>query len=250
MKPGKKIYFISDVHLGAPALSNNHERELLFVAWLDKIKDDAEQLFLLGDIFDFWFEYKKVAPRGFIRALGKIAELADSGVEVHYFTGNHDIWVFDYLPKELGVILHRDEYRVNLWGKRFFLAHGDGLDPTDKGYNLLKKIFTNKPLQWLFARLHPNFAFTLAHKWSKRSRLAKGIVGEGFKNEDEGLYKFSKSILEKEHFDFFIFGHRHVLVDLPIGQGSEFILLGEWISLFSYGVFDGERFELKKYEVK
>ncbi|NOY95169.1 MAG: UDP-2,3-diacylglucosamine diphosphatase [Chlorobi bacterium] len=250
MKPGKKIYFISDVHLGAPALSNNHERELLFVAWLDKIKDDAEQLFLLGDIFDFWFEYKKVAPRGFTRALGKIAELADSGVEVHYFTGNHDIWVFDYLPKELGVILHRDEYRVNLWGKRFFLAHGDGLDPTDKGYNLLKKIFTNKPLQWLFARLHPNFAFTLAHKWSKRSRLTKGIVGEGFKNEDEGLYKFSKSILGKEHFDFFIFGHRHVLVDLPIGQGSEFILLGEWISLFSYGVFDGEKFELKKYEVK
>ncbi len=250
MKPGKKIYFISDVHLGAPALSNNHERELLFVAWLDKIKDDAEQLFLLGDIFDFWFEYKKVAPRGFTRALGKIAELADSGVEVHYFTGNHDIWVFDYLPKELGVILHRDEYRVNLWGKRFFLAHGDGLDPTDKGYNLLKKIFTNKPLQWLFARLHPNFAFTLAHKWSERSRLTKGIVGEGFKNEDEGLYKFSKSILEKEHFDFFIFGHRHVLVDLPIGQGSEFILLGEWISLFSYGVFDGEKFELKKYEVK
>ncbi|VAW15960.1 UDP-2,3-diacylglucosamine diphosphatase [hydrothermal vent metagenome] len=250
MKPGKKIYFISDVHLGAPALSNNHERELLFVAWLDKIKDDAEQLFLLGDIFDFWFEYKKVAPRGFTRTLGKIAELADSGVEVHYFTGNHDIWVFDYLPKELGVILHRDEYRVSLWGKRFFLAHGDGLDSTDKGYNLLKKIFTNKPLQWLFARLHPNFALTLAHKWSERSRLTKGIVGESFKNEDEGLYKFSKSILEKEHFDFFIFGHRHVLVDLPIGQGSEFILLGEWVSLFSYGVFDGEKFELKKYKVK
>lgn len=243
----KKIYFISDIHLGAPALSDNREREKLFVGWLDEIKANAAKLFLLGDIFDYWYEYKKVAPRGFTRTLGKLAELTDSGVEVHYFTGNHDVWVFDYLPAETGVILHRKEFRTQLYGKKFFLAHGDGLDPTDKGYILLKKIFTNKPLQWMFSRLHPNFSFALAHAWSKNSRLTKGIVGEEFKSENEGLYRFSQQVLEKEHFDYFIFGHRHLLTELPLGEASKFILLGEWISLFSYGVFDGEKFELIKY---
>ena len=141
MKAGKKIYFISDIHLGAPALSDNREREKLFVQWMDEIKQDAAKLFLMGDIFDFWYEYKKVAPRGFTRALGKIAELSDSGVEVHFFTGNHDVWVFDYLPEELNLTLHREEYKTELMGKKFFLAHGDGLDATDKGYIWLKKLF-------------------------------------------------------------------------------------------------------------
>ncbi|NQU87398.1 MAG: UDP-2,3-diacylglucosamine diphosphatase, partial [Mariniphaga sp.] len=148
MKVGKKIYFISDIHLGAPALKDNKEREKLFVQWLDEIKHDAEKLFLMGDIFDFWYEYKKVAPRGFTRALGKIAELSDSGIEIHFFTGNHDVWVFDYLPREIGLILHREEFRVEMMGKKFFLAHGDGLDASDKGYNLLKMLFTSRPLQW------------------------------------------------------------------------------------------------------
>jgi UDP-2,3-diacylglucosamine hydrolase len=245
---GKKIYFVSDTHLGAPALTDNKEREKLLVQWLDEIKGDAGKLFLMGDIFDFWYEYKKVAPRGFTRVLGKIAELADMGIEVHFFTGNHDVWVFDYLPAELGLTLHRNEFKTELLGKKFFLAHGDGLDESDKGYNLLKKVFTNKTLQWFFSRLHPNFAFALAHSWSEKSRLAKGIVGEGFRGEDEGLYLFSKKVLGHEFFDFFVFGHRHLLADMPLGEKSEFILLGEWISLFSYGVFDGERFELKRYK--
>ena len=248
MKGKGKTYFISDIHLGAPALKDNAERERLFVQWMDEIKFDAEKLFLMGDIFDFWYEYKKVAPRGFTRSLGKIAELSDSGVEVHFFTGNHDVWVFDYLPDELGLTLHRREFKTEISGKKFFLAHGDGLDPSDKGYNLLKKIFTNRPLQWMFSRLHPNFAFALAHAWSKNSRLTKGIVGEEFKHEKEGLYMLAGQILGKEYFDYFVFGHRHLMANLPVGEKSKFILLGEWISLFSYGVFDGEKFELKKYK--
>lgn len=244
---GKKIYFISDVHLGAPALKNNAERERLFVQWLDEIKKDAAILFLMGDIFDYWFEYTKVVPRGYTRTLGKIAEIVDSGIPVHFFTGNHDIWVFDYLPTELGVQVHYNEMRATFNDKKFFLAHGDGLDPYDTGYHLLKKVFTNRFFQWLFARVHPNLAITIAHGWSKKSRLDKGM-GEDFKGpEKEGLYVFAKSVLEKEEIDYFIFGHRHLLVDLPIGNHSRYINLGDWINHFSYGVFDGEKFELKRY---
>lgn len=246
----KKVYFVSDTHLGALALNDNREREKLLVEWLDEIKNDAGILFLMGDIFDFWYEYRKVAPRGFTRVLGKIAELSDMGIEVHFFTGNHDVWVFDYLPEELGLVLHREVYKTTLFGKKFFLAHGDGLDKTDKSYNLLKKLFTSKTLQWFFSRVHPNFAFSLAHAWSKNSRLMKGIVGEGFKNEDEGLFLFSKEVLKDEFFDYFVFGHRHLLVEMQLSEKSKFIMLGEWISLFSYGVFDGEKFELKKYKQK
>lgn len=244
----KKAYFISDIHLGAPALKNNKDREQAFVSWLTEIKVDASHLFLMGDIFDFWFEYRTVVPRGFTRTLGKIAEIADSGVEVHYFTGNHDVWVFDYLPEELGLILHRNEYKMQLGEKKFFLAHGDGLDQSDKGYLFLKKMFTSKILQWIFARFHPNFALSLGRRWSKHSRISKGISGEEFKGpNNEGIYIFAESILKEEKFDYFIFGHRHVLVDCPIGINSRFINLGDWINHFSYGVFDGSEFKLKQY---
>ncbi len=244
----KKVYFVSDVHLGAPALKNNKERERAFVDWLDQIKQDASHLFLVGDIFDFWFEYKTVVPRGFTRTLGKIAEISDSGVEVHFFTGNHDVWVFDYLPNELGMILHRNEYRTELSGKKFFLAHGDGLDETDKGYLLLKRIFTSKVLQWLFARIHPNFSLSFGHNWSKHSRVSKGISGEDFKGTtNEGMFIFAESILRKEKFDYFIFGHRHVLIDRPIGESSRYINLGDWISHFSYGFSKETILRLKQY---
>jgi UDP-2,3-diacylglucosamine hydrolase len=238
---------VSDVHLGAPALVNNKERELLFVSWLEMVSKDAAEIYLMGDIFDFWFEYKKVVPRGFTRVLGKIAEITDKGIPVHFFTGNHDIWVFDYLPSETGVIVHKDIFRTDFGGKQFLLAHGDGLDREDKGYNFLKRIFTSKWHQWLFAMIHPNLAIGLAHFWSKNSRLSKKIDGPDFRGEKEGLYRFSLSILENEKIDFFIFGHRHRLVDLKIGDNSRFILLGEWIKTFSYGVFEEERFEIKKY---
>lgn len=247
ISPGSKVYFISDVHLGAPALSNNAERERLFVQWLDYIRKDAAMLFLMGDIFDYWFEYKKVVPRGFTRTLGKIAEIADAGIPVHFFTGNHDIWVFDYLPTELGIQVHRHEMHAVFSGKRFFLAHGDGLDPFDKGYNLLKKIFTNRFLQWGFSHIHPNLGIAIAQGWSKKSRIAKG-EGPPFKEEKEGLYVFAESVLEKEKIDYFVFGHRHLLLDMPVGKSSRYINLGDWIFHFSYGVFDGEKFELKQFK--
>ena len=243
-----KIYFVSDIHLGAPALNNNREREQKFVAWLDEIKQDAAALFLMGDIFDYWFEYKKVVPRGFVRTLGKIAEIADSGIPVHFFTGNHDVWVFDYLPSELGVQIHRSEMRISFSGKKFFLAHGDGLDPYDKGYHFLKKLFTNRFLQWMYARIHPNLGIYLAHKWSKKSRLTKGMSVPFHGEDKEGLLHFAKSVLEDEEVDYFIFGHRHLLLDLPLEKKSRYINLGDWITHYSYGVFDGEKFELKKYK--
>jgi len=244
-----KTYFISDVHLGASALKNNKEREKAFVDWLDEIKHDANALFLMGDIFDFWFEYRKVVPRGFTRTLGKIAEIADSGIPVHFFTGNHDVWVFDYLPEELGIILHREAYKTVINGKKFYLAHGDGLDPHDKGYLRIKKVFTNKIAQWLFSQLHPNFAFWFGHRWSKQSRLVNGLVAAKYQGDDrESMYIFADNLQKTEHFDFFVFGHRHVLVERPIGEKSKYINLGDWIHHFSYGVFDGEKFEVKQYK--
>ena len=247
MPEKNKIYFVSDVHLGAPALNNNREREKLFANWLDDIKNDVAELYLMGDIFDFWYEYRKVVPRGFTRILGRIADISDSGVPVHFFTGNHDIWIYDYLPNEIGLTLHRNEFITELFGKKFFLAHGDDFDPDDKGYNLLKKIFTNKIMQWFFSRLHPNFALLLAHKWAKSSRLAKMGLEEEIVVKDEAMFKFAENFLKEEWIDYFIFGHRHILVNNMIKNSSRLVILGDWINHFSYGVFDGEKFELKEY---
>ncbi len=247
---GKKIYFASDVHLGAPSIKDHKKHEKCFVEWLDYIKPTTAALYLMGDIFDFWYEYHHVVPRGFTRFLGKIAEFTDSGIPVYFFTGNHDIWVFDYLPKEIGVVVYTQPVEVDLNGKKFFLAHGDGLGPYDKGYNILKKIFTNKVLQWLFSRLHPNFAVELAKRWSSHSRLKnESSEGAKFLGEDkEYLMLYAKDILAKEHFDFFIFGHRHIDLHQPIGQNSQFVYLGDWVKLRSYGEWDGENFELKYYK--
>lgn len=244
-----KIYFVSDVHLGAPALKNNNEREILFAKWLDEIKDDVAELYLMGDIFDFWWDYKKVVPRGFTRIFGRLAEMADRGIPVHFFVGNHDLWAFDYFEKELGVTIHQKEIIKEIAGKKFLLAHGDGLDAGDKGYIFLKKLFTNKTLQWLFSRLHPNFALTLAHNWSKSSRLAKINIEEDFEVNKEGMYKFAENFLKQEFVDYFVFGHRHKMVNHSVGEESHFVLLGDWIGYFSYGVFDGEKFELKRYKI-
>lgn len=234
--------------MGAPALSNNREREQLFARWLDAVKDDVSELYLLGDVFDFWFEYRKVVPRGFTRILGRLADLTDNGVKVHFFTGNHDLWVFDYLSEETGVIIHTHEYVVEIDGKTFYLAHGDGLDPDDKGYLFLKKIFTSKTTQWLFARLHPNFAFYLAHRWSKNSRLSNIASEQEFKVKNEGIYRFAESVLQQRKIEYFIFGHRHKMANVEMNENTRFILLGDWINFYSYGVFDGKEFELKQFE--
>lgn len=244
MSEKSKIYFVSDVHLGALVLENKREHEIHFANWLDFISSDVSELYLLGDIFDFWYEYKNVVPKGFIRVLGKIANLTDNGVAVHFFTGNHDAWVYDYLPSETGVILHRHEYITDILGKIFFLAHGDKYE-SYKGYGLMKEIFLNKTLQWFYSFLHPNFAFPLAYKWSKSSRLSKNGIEEEIKIKNEVMYKFAECSLSKDCIDYFIFGHRHRMANEKIGSSSSFVLLGDWINYNSYGVFDGSNFELK-----
>lgn len=244
---GKKTYFISDIHLGLPDREKSLQRELKLVKLLDKIKNDAETIYFVGDIFDFWWEYKSVVPRGFVRFLGKIAELSDSGINIIFFTGNHDVWLKDYPAEELGVSVLHEELKTVIGNKKFYIAHGDGLGPGDKNYKFLKKIFTNKFLQWCFTRLHPNFAFWLARKWSHNRR--KKETHYDFKGENkELLVLHTKEILEKEHFDFFIYGHRHFPLMLKIGKTSKHINIGDWLVNFTFGVFDGNEFSLKTYK--
>jgi UDP-2,3-diacylglucosamine hydrolase len=240
LTPGKKIYFASDFHLGVPTYEKSLEREKRIVAWLDTIQHDCEELYLLGDVFDFWFEYKTVVPRGFVRLLGKLAEISDRGIPIHYFTGNHDMWTFDYLVKEINVQLHRAPIEKTYNGKSFYIGHGDGLGPGDHGYKFIKKIFASKICQWLFARLHPNFGVGLANYWSRKSRIATGTVDEKFLGEEkEWLVIHSKELLAKKHYDFLIFGHRHLPLDISINGNSRYINLGDWIRYNSYAVFDG-----------
>lgn len=248
MQPGKKIYFASDFHLGTPAGESSRIREKTIVRWLDEIKHDTEELYLMGDVFDFWFEYKTVVPRGYVRLLGKLAELSDAGIKLHYFTGNHDMWVFDYLPNELNATLYRKPVQREINGKKFFLAHGDGLGPGDNGYKFIKKVFSNKFSQWLFARLHPNFGIAMANYWSKKSRIATQLEEEKFLGDDkEFLVMFCKETLAREHFDYLIFGHRHLPLDIKINN-SRYINLGDWFRYNSYAVFDGIELELKYYK--
>jgi UDP-2,3-diacylglucosamine hydrolase len=245
----KKIYFASDAHLGAPTISNHREHERRFVAWLDQIKDDAREVFLMGDIFDFWFEYKHVVPKGHTRFLGKLCELTDKGIPVHFFTGNHDIWVFDYLPHETGVIVHKEPYLPVIDEKKFFLAHGDGLTPDEKSYKKLKAVFTNKVAQRLFSWLHPDLGIGIANFWSRKSRESnQGTDTAKFQGEEkEWLIKFAKDKIQTEHFDFFIFGHRHVALDIEIGENTRLCYLGDWVHHFSYAVWDGENMSLKYF---
>jgi len=241
----KKKYFISDAHLGLYPPEKSAQRERILVEWLDSIKEDAEELYMLGDIFDFWHEYRHVVPRGFIRFLGKLAELADKGVKLHFFTGNHDVWVYGYLPDELGLHVYRKPITVEFNGKKFFLGHGDGLDPGDKGYHILKWGFTNRILQWLFARIHPNASMAFGKRWSKSSRYAKGIIAEPYNGDDlEHQVVFAKSILTQEHFDYFIFGHRHIAFDVKIAPNAHVVNLGDWIVNFTYAVWDGQALKL------
>ena len=246
LNPGKKIYFASDFHLGIPDYARSLEREKKVVRWLCEIEKDAAVIFLMGDLFDFWFEYKTVVPKGFTRLLGKIAELTDKGISVQLFTGNHDMWIFDYLPHETGVHLHRNPITVHYNDKRFYLGHGDGLGPGDEGYKFIKKVFASPLCQWLFARIHPNLGIGLAHYWSRKSRLANGINDAAFLGEDkEWLVIYCKVQLKKEHADYFIFGHRHLPLDIKVGENSRYINLGDWYSYFSYAEFDGKEVTLK-----
>lgn len=249
MQQGKKIYFASDFHLGVPDYTSSLEREKKIVRWLDSVKHDAEEIYLLGDVFDFWFEYKRAVPRGYVRLLGKIAELTDAGIPVHWFTGNHDMWIFDYIPKELNVIMHRSPLKKEYNGKKFYIAHGDGLGPGDHGYKFIKKVFASKMCQWLFARIHPNLGIRIANYWSGKSRIATGNLEEKYLGDDkEFLVVYSKEILSKEYFDYLIFGHRHLPLDVKLGS-SRYINLGDWVKYFTYAVFDGNELQLLSYEL-
>lgn len=244
----KKIYFISDLHLGMHPEMESREREKKVVRFLDEIYRDASEIYLLGDIFDYWFEYKKVVPRGFTRFLGKIAEITDAGVTVNLFTGNHDVWVFDYLPEEVGVNVYREPIIREYGGKKFLIAHGDGLGPGQTGYKILKGIFTSKILQWMYAHLlHPNFATGLAHRWSEKSRSDKGVTTEWLGDDKEFLVRYAREKLKEQHFDYFVFGHRHLPLTLDLNQTSKLIYLGDWIENFTYAVIDGDGLELKHY---
>lgn len=251
MEKKKKVYFASDFHLGVPDYDSSLEREKRVVRWLNEVSKDADEIYLLGDIFDFWFEYKSVVPRGFTRLLGKLAELTDSGLPIHVFIGNHDMWIFDYLPKETGVIIHREPITRTWNDKKMYIGHGDGLGPGDNGYKIIKKVFASKVLQWMFARLHPNFGIGIANYWSKTSREShyendKIFLGD----ENEWLVIYCKEILEKEHFDYFVFGHRHLPLDIKLNNDSRYINLGDWITHFTYGVFDGDELTLKTFNDK
>lgn len=245
---GKKIYFASDFHLGAPNHEASLAREKKIVRWLESIRHDAEEIFLVGDLFDFWFEYKRAVPRGYTRLLGKISELTDSGIPVHVFTGNHDMWIFDYLPKECGVTVHRDPIEREWSGKQFLIGHGDGLGPGDHGYKFIKKVFASKVCQWLFARLHPNFGIWLANSLSGYSRSTTGDKDRVFLGEEkEWLVIYSKEVLRKKHFDYFIFGHRHFALEIKLSDRSKYINLGEWLTTSNYAVFDGSTCGLKQF---
>lgn len=245
--PNKKIYFISDIHLGLYPLEKSIYREKLLVRWLDSIKSDVDELYLMGDVFDFWHEYAKVVPKGFTRFLGKLAELSDSGIKIHFFTGNHDLWVYKYLPNEIGLTVYRKPIAREINGLKFFLAHGDNLGPGDFPYKILKAIFSNKILQWLFARIHPNAGMAFGQSWSKNSRYAKGIIAKPFNDPEERQVIFAKEKLKTEHFDFFIIGHRHLPYDIKIANNTRIINLGDWINNYSYAVLKEQKLELKCY---
>ncbi|MBX9891244.1 MAG: UDP-2,3-diacylglucosamine diphosphatase [Chitinophagaceae bacterium] len=245
----KKLYLLSDFHLGAPNHAASLEREKAVVAFLEQIRHDAGCIIIAGDIFDFWFEYKKAVPRGFTRLLGKLAELTDSGIPVEVFVGNHDMWMRDYFQQELNIPVHY-EPKVYEWnGKRFYIGHGDGLGPGDHGFKFIKKIFRNPVCQWLFGWLHPNLGIGLANYFSRKSREKTGEADADFLGADkEWLIIYCKEVLVKAHYDYFIFGHRHYPIDFALNERSRYINLGDWIRNFTYASFDGQDVQLHHWK--
>jgi UDP-2,3-diacylglucosamine hydrolase len=249
MSNRNKLYFASDFHLGAPSYASSREREAQIVRWLDTIQADAAEVFLMGDVFDFWFEYATVVPKGYIRFLGKLAELADAGVKIYFFKGNHDMWMFHYFEKELGATIISNELVIERSGKKFYLHHGDGLGPGDTFYKFLKTFFRSRFCQWLFARLHPNFGVGIANYWSSHSRIAgekKDEINDA--QRLEFLPIFCRELLKTEYYDYLIFGHRHKTTDMQLNENSRYINLGEWVYTTSYAVFDGETLTLKYFK--
>jgi len=249
LKPNSKIYFASDQHFGAPTATASFSREQKFVTWLDEIKKDADAIFLLGDLFDFWFEYKTVVPKGFVRVLGKLAELKDAGIPIYFFVGNHDLWMGDYFTKELNIPVYHDNQEFTFNGKSFLIGHGDGKGPGDKGYKRMKKIFTHPFSKWLFNWLHPDIGVKLAQYLSVKNKLISGAEDVKFLGKDnEWLVQYCHRKLTAKHYDFFVFGHRHLPLEIDLSSTSKYVNLGDWIGYFTYGVFDGETMKLETYK--
>jgi len=247
---GKKIYFASDFHLGIPDRASSLDREKRLCKWLDEIKHDAAQLFLVGDIFDAWFEYKKVVPKGYTRFLGKLAELSDSGLPIEAFTGNHDLWMRGYFQEELNIPVHHQPIRRVYNGKSFLIAHGDGLGPGDHGYKILKTILRNRLSQWLYRRIHPDTGVGMA-EWFSQLGPKHSVEDDPFLGpEKEWLVQYALEILKLEHVDYFIFGHRHIAIEYPLPNNSLYVNLGDWIHYNSYGMFDGKDLKLEYYKGK
>jgi UDP-2,3-diacylglucosamine hydrolase len=246
---GKKIFFLSDFHLGAPDHATSLAREKKIVAFLNAIQPEAAEIFLLGDMFDFWYEYKNVVPKGYVRLLGKLAEITDSGIPVHFFVGNHDMWMSGYFERELNIPVYDQPAVFERNGKQLYIGHGDGLGPGDKGYKFIKKVFRNPICRWLFGALHPRVGIGIANYFSQKSRAKTGSTDEVFLGEEnEWLVIYSKELLAKEKFDYFIFGHRHLPLDIKLDGGSRYINLGDWIRTFTYAEFDGDHLELKTWQ--
>jgi UDP-2,3-diacylglucosamine hydrolase len=245
----KKIYFASDFHLGMDALLSSFEREKKIVAWLDKIAPEAEMLFLVGDVFDYWFEYKHAIPKGFTRLLGKLAEMTDAGVSIHFFTGNHDMWMFRYLSDQMGIPVHRKPVRMDLMGQSFLIGHGDGLGPGDRGYKLLKKVLANPVCQGAFKWVHPDIGLSMMRFFSSTSRNYTGNEDAFGTEKEEWLWQYAESSLVNMPTDFFVFGHRHLPIDVTLRNGkSRYINLGEWMYACSYGVWDGRDFSIQFFD--
>jgi UDP-2,3-diacylglucosamine hydrolase len=242
----KKIYFLSDFHLGAPNAAASLVREKKVIQFLDEIKKDAEQIFIVGDLFDFWYEYKKVVPKGYVRILGKLAEITDSGILIHFFVGNHDMWMKDYFQTELNIPVYFEPHPFTFNNKTFLVGHGDGLGPGDHGYKFIKKIFRSKISQFFFGILPPYIGMGIANYFSQKSRAQTGQTDEKFLGEEkEWLIIYCKDVLKKQHYDYFIFGHRHLPINFNLSASSLYVNLGDWIKYNSYAVFDGEMLELK-----
>lgn len=248
MSTRNKLYFASDFHLGATSYASSREREDRLVRWLEMIKMDASEVFLMGDVFDFWFEYKTVVPKGYIRFLGKLAELADEGIKIYLFKGNHDMWMFDYFTKEFGAVVISDELVIERNGKKFYLHHGDGLGPGDKLYKALKKIFRSGLCQWLFARVHPNLGVGIANYWSGRSRIAGNKKDHLKPEKQEWLAIYCRDLLRTQFYDYLVFGHRHKPLDIQLDEKSRYVNLGEWVNNFTYAEFDEAGLALKYFE--
>ena len=249
MAAAKNIYFLSDFHLGAPNANESLVREKKIIRFLDEIKLKAAAIFIVGDLFDFWYEYKKVVPKGYVRILGKIAELSDAGIALHFFVGNHDMWMKDYFQTELNTAVYFEPQEFTFSSKTFLIGHGDGLGPGDKGYKFIKKVFRSPVSQLIFGALPPNIGIGIADYFSRKSRAKTGKTDEVFLGEEnEWLVIYSREILTKKHFDYFIFGHRHLPLDISLNEKSRYINLGDWIKYFSYAVFNGETLSLEYYK--